>query len=434
MPAAAFPHPGVRHGTRASTLFAWLATGFGLIFAGFVVWLEVDQSILLTATAQLQTQSLPYAIEQQRLARNLEVLRLEGERVIAGKTPQTRQQALFIVTLMASHPSLLENQMAGALASETEGFLARVAHGNSIDDKTQAEWKRLSQRLSLAADDITVDGISRANGEARRMGEIVQQARYKLRAVLILVLVFLGGLLLLIRKLFIRPLQQIDTSLSGLKEDTASHDLPASSLQEMQSVEAAIGQLRIVMREREQTRRELEHLASTDALTSLNNRRHFMALAEAEFDRARRYGRPVSVALADLDHFKQINDVYGHAGGDVALKVFADLVRATLRQTDIACRYGGEEFAFIFPETEPREALVLAERLRGAVDAQSSELPDGRRMHFTLSIGITDGDGMSLEEALSRADDALYRAKSAGRNRSQLAAPVTMIGRPTGKS
>lgn len=412
------PAPPAAHGgPRAGTLFAWVAAAFGLVFAGFVAWLEVDQAALLSTAARLQMQALPYAIEQQRLARNLEVMRLEGERVLAGKTPQARQQALFIVSLMASHPSVLEQRDARALATEAERFLAAVARSGAPDADTLAEWKRLSQRLSLAADDITVDGVSLANREAEQMGEIVRQARYKLRSVLVLVLLFLGGLLLLIRRLLIRPLQQIDASLAGLKDGTAPPPPPGSALHEMQSVEAAIGQLRTVMHEHAQTRLALEQLASTDALTGLDNRRHFMQLAALEFERARRHERPVAVALADLDHFKQINDRYGHAAGDAALRAFADLVRATLRHADLACRYGGEEFAFVFPETTPAEALVLAERLRHALSVHSVELADGRRLQFSLSVGIADGDGRSLEEALSCADDALYRAKAVGRNR-----------------
>ncbi|MBI2307105.1 MAG: GGDEF domain-containing protein [Rhodocyclales bacterium] len=415
------PSAAVQSGPRAGTLFAWVAMVFGLIFAGFVAWLEVDQAALLATTAKLQTQALPYAIEQQRLARNLEVLRLEGERVISGNTPQARQQALFIVSLMASHPSLLEHREARALAAETESFLAAVARHGGADATALAEWKRLSQRLSLAADDITIDGVSLASSEAQRMGEIVQQARHKLRAVLVLVLLFLGGLLLLIRKLLIRPLQRIDASLAELKDEAAPLHLPGSTLHEMQAVETAIGQLRTVMHEHAQTRRALEQLAATDALTGLHNRRHFMQLAEIEFNRARRHGRPVSVALADLDHFKQINDRYGHAGGDTALRAFAELARETLRHADIASRYGGEEFAFVFPETTPQEAQLLAERLRHRLSEQRVALADGRRLHFTLSIGIADGAGLSLEEALSRADDTLYRAKAAGRNRVLLA-------------
>ena len=410
-------------GPRAGTLFTGVAIVFGLIFAGFVAWLELDQSVLQATTARLQDEALPYAVERQRLARNLEVLRLEGERVMAGRTPQARQQALFVVALMASHPSLLEDPAVRSLSQETETFLNRVARNGSVDADSLAEWKRISQRISLLADDISVDGISRADTDVRQMAAVTQQARYKLRAVLVLVLIFLAGLLILIRRAFIRPLQQIDADLAAIDDPEEPPPSQPKNLHEIRAIESAIGQLRTVMREKDEARRELEALAATDMLTGLNNRRNFMHLAEAEFGRAQRYGRPIAVALADLDHFKRINDRYGHNGGDIALIAFADLVRDTLRTTDIACRYGGEEFAFVFPETTPQEALVLTERMRSALEARSVPLPDGRLIHFTMSVGIADGVGCALEVALRHADDALYVAKEAGRNRSRLAAP-----------
>ena len=410
-------------GPRAGTLFTGVAIVFGLIFAGFVAWLELDQSVLQATTARLQDEALPYAVERQRLARNLEVLRLEGERVMAGRTPQARQQALFVVALMASHPSLLEDPAVRRLSQETETFLNRMARNGSVDADSLAEWKRISQRISLLADDISVDGISRADTDVRQMAAVTQQARYKLRAVLVLVLIFLAGLLILIRRAFIRPLQQIDADLAAIDDPEEPPPSQPKNLHEIRAIESAIGQLRTVMREKDEARRELEALAATDMLTGLNNRRNFMHLAEAEFGRAQRYGRPIAVALADLDHFKRINDRYGHNGGDIALIAFADLVRDTLRTTDIACRYGGEEFAFVFPETTPQEALVLTERMRSALEARSVPLPDGRLIHFTMSVGIADGVGCALEVALRHADDALYVAKEAGRNRSRLAAP-----------
>lgn len=410
-------------GPRAGTLFTGVAIVFGLIFAGFVAWLELDQSVLQATTARLQDEALPYAVERQRLARNLEVLRLEGERVMAGRTPQARQQALFVVALMASHPSLLEDPAVRRLSQETETFLNRVARNGSVDADSLAEWKRISQRISLLADDISVDGISRADTDVRQMAAVTQQARYKLRAVLVLVLIFLAGLLILIRRAFIRPLQQIDADLAAIDDPEEPPPSQPKNLHEIRAIESAIGQLRTVMREKDEARRELEALAATDMLTGLNNRRNFMHLAEAEFGRAQRYGRPIAVALAYLYHFKRINDRYGHNGGDIALIAFADLVRDTLRTTDIACRYGGEEFAFVFPETTPQEALVLTERMRSALEARSVPLPDGRLIHFTMSVGIADGVGCALEVALRHADDALYVAKEAGRNRSRLAAP-----------
>ena len=414
----------------AGRLFFRITAAFTLAFAGIVLWLVVDQHALLESMGTLQSKTLPSSIEQQRLARNLEVLRLEGERVLEARTPESQRQSMFIVMLMASHPSLLSNEQARNLAIETELFLARAAQNKHIDDSERVEWSRLSQRLSLAADDISVNGVNLAQADIRNMGEIVQQGRHKLHGAMLLVLVFLVFLLLLIRQLILRPLQQIDQALADLKKPSRSVDLPAYALRELAGVRQAIVQLHGMMQEHEQARDDLEKLASTDALTGLNNRRHFMLLAAAELARGQRYGRPISVGLADLDHFKQINDLYGHEAGDMALRAFADLVRDTLRHSDSAARYGGEEFAFIFPETTPHEAIVLAERLRSRLDALVIPIMAGQYVRLTVSFGIADASTQTLEAALRLADDALYQAKRNGRNAVILAATATQAMLP----
>ena len=414
----------------AGRLFFRITAAFTLAFAGIVLWLVVDQHALLESMDTLQSKTLPSSIEQQRLARNLEVLRLEGERVLEARTPESQRQSMFIVMLMASHPSLLSNEQARNLAIETELFLARAAQNKHIDDSERVEWSRLSQRLSLAADDISVNGVNLAQADIRNMGAIVQQGRHKLHGAMLLVLVFLVFLLLLIRQLILRPLQQIDQALADLKKPSRSVDLPAYALRELAGVRQAIVQLHGMMQEHEQARDDLEKLASTDALTGLNNRRHFMLLAAAELARGQRYGRPISVGLADLDHFKQINDLYGHEAGDMALRAFADLVRDTLRHSDSAARYGGEEFAFIFPETTPHEAIVLAERLRSRLDALVIPIMAGQYVRLTVSFGIADASTQTLEAALRLADDALYQAKRNGRNAVILAATATQAMLP----
>lgn len=406
---------------HAGALLFWLTAAFASVFASAAAWLAVDQHALLGSMEALQTRTLPHSIEHQRLARNLEVLRLEGERVLAARTPESRREALFIVTLMASHPSLLANEKARNLAIETDLFLTRAAQADLVDEGTRDEWTRLSRHLSFAADDISVDGINLARKDVQQMDAIVQQARQKLYGAIALVLAFLAILLLLIRKMILRPLQQIDRALADLRQPISVVTLPDFSLHELASVRDAIVQLHGLMQEHEVTRDDLQKLAATDVLTGLNNRRHFMFLAETELGRAQRYGRPISIGLADLDHFKRINDIYGHAAGDLALKAFADIVRSTLRHSDVVSRYGGEEFAFVFPETTPQEALALAERLRADLDAWVIPLADGRHVRLTTSIGIADASAQALEDALRFADEALYQAKATGRNRTVLA-------------
>jgi diguanylate cyclase (GGDEF)-like protein len=131
--------------------------------------------------------------------------------------------------------------------------------------------------------------------------------------------------------------------------------------------------------------------------------------------------------MADLDYFKKLNDTYGHAAGDAVLCAFADLVRDSSRQSDLVCRYGGEEFAFLFPEISPAEAAALAERLRVSCADAEVRLPDGRTVKVTVSMGLADASECPIEIALKRADEALYEAKRLGRNRVELSGPPVPV-------
>jgi len=418
------PLPPLLHRAHwpAGTFFALLAGLFGALFTGIVAWLAADQYGLLQTAESLRLKTIPQTLEYQRLARNLEVLRREGERVLHGEDGAARQQALLVVSLVASHPRLQEDARARALASETEDFLSDMARGARFLAGEQAHWERLSTRLTLLADDISVDGVNLANGDLEQMSAAIQSGRYKLAVALLLAGVFLTLLLWLIRRHFIRPLQHIDRALSQLQPTGPPPALPASSMEEFQAIEGAIGQLHEVMRDNELTREDLEHLATTDALTGLHNRRHFMHMAHDEVERAHRYGRRIAVGLADLDLFKRVNDTHGHAAGDAVLQAFAAVLRETLRQPDWVCRYGGEEFAFAFPETTPDEAQGLVERLRRRLAGMNIAVDGGQSVRITLSIGLADASACSLEVALQHADAALYRAKTQGRNRTVLAA------------
>ncbi len=160
-----------------------------------------------------------------------------------------------------------------------------------------------------------------------------------------------------------------------------------------------------------------ERQAREDALTGLVNRRSFDEALTREFARAQRNGKPLSMALCDLDHFKAVNDNYSHAAGDEALRAVAGLIRNTCRSMDVTARWGGEEFALLFPETARDEAQRVCERLRLAVEGYDcSGFAPGQRL--TISIGVADQTGLTHhEKMISRADAKLYEAKDAGRNR-----------------
>ncbi|RBW49084.1 GGDEF domain-containing protein [Marinobacter sp. F3R11] len=160
-----------------------------------------------------------------------------------------------------------------------------------------------------------------------------------------------------------------------------------------------------------------EHAAKTDELTGLSNRRDMLNRLSEEFSRYQRSGHHFSIALIDLDLFKNINDQYGHDAGDAALIQFADLVRSIIRQTDVAARWGGEEFLLLLPDTSLIPALTLAERLRSEV-AKSTFSFNGQVLPVTMSAGICSiAQANSIDNLLRQADIQLYSAKEAGRNR-----------------
>ena len=162
----------------------------------------------------------------------------------------------------------------------------------------------------------------------------------------------------------------------------------------------------------------LERLACIDGLTGLNNRRHFLTLAQTEWSRFRRYGRPLSLLMIDIDLFKAVNDTYGHDAGDEVLKAVAEIMQKRKRAPDIAGRLGGEEFAILLPEALLESAVAAAERLRRLV-ADCVIAVDGRRIAVTVSIGagVARPEMGGFDELLKEADIALYDAKHSGRNR-----------------
>ncbi|RJX32089.1 MAG: diguanylate cyclase [Oxalobacter sp.] len=164
---------------------------------------------------------------------------------------------------------------------------------------------------------------------------------------------------------------------------------------------------------------ELRRLAVTDELTGLYNRRHFFARGEEDVEHAMRYGRPLSLIMVDVDHFKEVNDRYGHEAGDRALVLLAGILSNKLRNVDCVGRIGGEEFALLMPETTAEAACEVATRLINEVAEAEMELPDGQRIGLTISVGVVtlQEEETSMNMFLRRADIALYKAKKKGRNR-----------------
>lgn len=192
-------------------------------------------------------------------------------------------------------------------------------------------------------------------------------------------------------------------------------------VQRLEPLTVTLGTLihaRRVEEQRVQAEEQLRQLATQDPLTGLANRRRFFDMAEQTLGQCRRYDTPATVALLDLDHFKQVNDRYGHAAGDAVLRAFAEAMRASLRDTDLPARIGGEEFAVLMPSTDLAGAMIPLERLRAALAAAPVSCL-GHDIPVTVSIGVSAWHaGQDTPDTwLASADEALYRAKAEGRNR-----------------
>jgi diguanylate cyclase (GGDEF)-like protein len=166
---------------------------------------------------------------------------------------------------------------------------------------------------------------------------------------------------------------------------------------------------------------ELRRLATRDQLTGLLNRREYDRIVAEEEDRARRFGQPLSLVIIDLDHFKAVNDTYGHAAGDEVLRESARRVGGAIRTVDRAFRLGGEEFALVLVQTGPESALEVARRAIAAIAARPIPLADGTELAVTASAGLAHypADAANAAELFAASDRALYAAKAAGRNRAQ---------------
>jgi len=186
------------------------------------------------------------------------------------------------------------------------------------------------------------------------------------------------------------------------------------------------------------TQAELRRQALTDPLTHIMNRRAILGRLTEEMARAPRQGLPLSIGILDIDHFKAINDEFGHAGGDVVLQTVVERAQNALRAYDAIGRVGGEEFLVVMPGVGPRDTEIVLERLRRAI-ADSAVVVQGREVSVTVSIGGAVSQGETMDELLNLADDALYRAKNEGRNKVHLSskpAPpaerVESAGQPSG--
>ena len=218
---------------------------------------------------------------------------------------------------------------------------------------------------------------------------------------------------------FLTGRTSMDDVVAGLR--AGAHDYlkkPFEAAELVARVASAVHVKKLQDRLRERNA-DLERVSRTDTLTGLHNRRHLEEQLTREHSSARRAHRDLGLVLLDIDHFKRVNDTYGHAAGDRVLCEFAQRMTRQLRAGDVAGRWGGEEFLVILPDTDPAGALHVAERIRASVDATPFDTSEagGPAISMTVSGGCVVGPADTPDDLVSAADDGLYAAKDAGRNR-----------------
>lgn len=221
---------------------------------------------------------------------------------------------------------------------------------------------------------------------------------------------------ILLARSVLRPMRDLETGASRFAAGELGFRLIPRSKDEISQLKLSFNTMAAAL---EENQRSLRDLSARDQLTGLFNHREFYRLLSEELARSLRYGHQVSLLMLDIDYFKRVNDTFGHLAGDQVLRRLPELIRGQLRINDLPCRYGGEEFGVILPETGAEQALEVAERIRSVIARIPIELPDGGSLRVTVSLGIATfpNDAENEKSLVSAADLALYQAKHSGRNR-----------------
>jgi len=412
------------------------------------VLLIVQYDILRLAGEATHT-LLPDIQAGVRTAVNLERLKVFGEIVRHSAEPSERREAQLAARILAMDAVYEKDARIKNQVNQVYGIIEKIATHRTLQDtvyqrmevrgpllnseKTLADdWKEASAILENLVQHLSIGAaVTVSEGSVR----IARQAQWAMLAVVLIsgiqVLLFVI-VIVFVQRAVVNPILRATQNLKQIKTQPGAIQMRRERLQELDDIACAVGAFGVALSqinertvelereiaERQQAQAELVELATTDSLTGVHNRRHFMETATYEFERSRRYSIPLSLLMMDADRFKSINDCFGHHIGDEVLKALAMIGRRQLREVDLFARLGGEEFAILLPQTDFIAARVAAERLRQAIAEDAVETEQGL-LNFTVSLGLAslDPTTVDLEDLLRQADMALYQAKQNGRNR-----------------
>ena len=374
-----------------------------------------------------------FAAERQSSLRALhQIAAITSENMRAALAFHDAQSAANILAPLHTNPHIRY-----AFVEDEQGLLLGQYRASATTEPEAAGWRKALQQAEAAGPDGLRQGMEHDHHyviypidfDGKRIGTLSlradNQAMYaKMRQFVVLqggasVLILVGLLLLSwrLQLIFTRPILEL---LDGMRRIGLSKDyttvLATHHQDEFGELYRGFNAMLQEIRVRDE---KLSQLATTDTLTGLANRGHALESLQTMLTRAQRLGRPMGVMLLDVDHFKQVNDTYGHPAGDQVLRDIAHILQANVRAYDLAARFGGEEFLVLCEGADLPATADMAERIRTAVASHVCRLADGQTLHTTVSVGVYAGAGphATAMQLIEWADQALYRAKQAGRNR-----------------
>jgi two-component system, cell cycle response regulator len=328
---------------------------------------------------------------------------------------------------LLSNPSQLAEKRAVMLRVQQQWLQARRDADVLFSGPTALNAAAKKEKINAFEDHITnaISDINQLEGllsHLQTTDNLAQASQDKLHVRLIIAIVFMVAIAIVIlsAKILSRhilvPLNLLQKGVDRFRDGDLSHRINLVTQDELSALASAFNAMAQTL---EQSQAELKRLATVDGLTGVYNRREFNRWLTLEIERSHREYHPVSLVMVDIDHFKKLNDTYGHQAGDEALRHVGRLLKQEVRPGDHVARYGGEEFAIILPNASSADAFAVAERVRASIEAQVITLSREQSLTFTASLGFATFciDKDTEETFGQRADQALYHAKHSGRNR-----------------
>jgi diguanylate cyclase (GGDEF)-like protein len=400
-------------------LTVWVAGGVAL-------WITLQQQALIEAEAQhIQDVSSAKVFEATRTIRSIERLAREGDAILwIEDQAELRRRLQSLQTLQADAALQGDSDLRELVA---RGFL--VIDGYMTQREGRGAAKARAEAVQ-AWQPLMQDLINRSEAEGAAVSDLATQEADRIlasteRAREVFLLIAASGgaasivFFVLLYRWLARPVVRLARSMVSARE---GHEIGVENeaVMELQTLQDAAVALGSAHKSLDSLSKQMERLAHTDALTGLPNRRSFQAHCQQSFAYAKRYGTPLTLLLLDIDHFKRINDQYGHEGGDLVLKALGNFLLHAARASDQpASRIGGEEFGIVLFHSAVPQAIEFADRLRASIAKLQIPAPGVNGLQVSVSVGIAalTADDADMDALMRRADVALYRAKDRGRNR-----------------